>query len=125
MIFDECTPYPVDKEQARESMELSLRWAGRSRRAHGDNPSALFGIVQGGMFPDLRDASLAGLTDIGFDGYAIGGLSVGEPEEERLKILDHVAPRLPDGAAPLSDGRGQARRTSWRRYAAVWTCSTA
>ncbi len=96
MIFDECTPYPVDKDTARKSMELSLRWAERSRRAHGDNPSALFGIVQGGMFPDLRDASLAGLTDIGFDGYAIGGLSVGEPEEERLKILDHVTPRLPD-----------------------------
>ena len=76
-------------------MELSLRWAARSREAHGDNPAALFGIVQGGMHEHLRDASLAGLQDIGFDGYAVGGLSVGEPASERLRILDHLSTRLP------------------------------
>ncbi len=95
MIFDECTPYPATFDEARQSMELSLRWAKRSREAHGDNPNALFGIVQGGMHPELRSASLAGLMDIGFDGYAVGGLSVGEPEEERLKVLDHLRPQLP------------------------------
>ena len=77
-------------------MELSLRWARRSRDAHGDNPNALFGIVQGGMYPEMRQASLAGLTQIGFDGYAIGGLSVGEPAEEREKILDTLTPQMPD-----------------------------
>ena len=86
MIFDECTPYPADKEVAEKSMELSLRWARRSREAHGDNSSALFGIVQGGMFENLRDISLEGLIEIGFDGYAIGGLSVGEPKEDMLRI---------------------------------------
>ena len=95
MIFDECTPYPVEEGVARASMELSLRWARRSREAHGDSAAALFGIVQGGMFPDLRSASLDGLLDIGFDGYAIGGLSVGEPPAERERILDHLGPRLP------------------------------
>lgn len=95
MIFDECTPYPATEAEARTSMELSLRWARRSREAHGDNPAALFGIVQGGMYESLRSDSLAGLVDIGFDGYAIGGLSVGEPEEERLKVLDHLAPEMP------------------------------
>jgi queuine tRNA-ribosyltransferase len=95
MIFDECTPYPATEKQARQSMELSLRWAKRSKDAHGKKPNALFGIVQGGMYPALRDASLHGLTQIGFDGYAIGGLSVGEPEDERLGILDHLQSRLP------------------------------
>jgi queuine tRNA-ribosyltransferase len=95
MIFDECTPYPATEEQARASLELSLRWAARSRAAHRDNPAALFGIVQGGMHPTLREASLAGLAEIGFDGYALGGLSVGEPKEEMRRILDHIAPRLP------------------------------
>jgi len=95
MIFDECTPYPVDAEVARGSMELSLRWARRSRDAHGDNPAALFGIVQGGMYPELRHASLDGLLEIGFDGYAVGGLSVGEPKDERERILDGLAPLLP------------------------------
>ena len=76
-------------------MELSLRWAARSKRAHAGNANALFGIIQGGMYEDLRDRSLAGLTDIGFDGYAIGGLSVGEPKEDMLRILDHVAPQMP------------------------------
>ena len=95
MIFDECTPYPASAEQAETSMQLSLRWAQRSKDAHGDNPAALFGIVQGGMYPELRDASLAGLEQIGFDGYAIGGLSVGEPKEEMIKVLDHTAHQLP------------------------------
>ncbi|NIP73000.1 MAG: tRNA guanosine(34) transglycosylase Tgt [Gammaproteobacteria bacterium] len=95
MIFDECTPYPATEAQARESMELSLRWARRSREAHGDNPAALFGIVQGGMYPELRARSLQGLLDIGFDGYAIGGLSVGEPKAERERILDAITPAMP------------------------------
>jgi queuine tRNA-ribosyltransferase len=95
MIFDECTPYPATEEQARASMELSLRWAERSKRAHADSAAALFGIVQGGMYEHLRDRSLEGLTQIDFDGYAIGGLSVGESREEMLRMLDHVAPRMP------------------------------
>lgn len=95
MIFDECTPHPADEKQARDSLELSLRWAERSKIAHGDNPAALFGIVQGGMYEALREQSLNGLTDIGFDGYAIGGLSVGEPKEDMLRIMSHVAPVMP------------------------------
>lgn len=95
MVFDECTPYPATETVAKLSMELSLRWAARSKEAHGDNPAALFGIVQGGMYPDLRDKSLRGLVDIGFSGYAIGGLSVGEPKEEMFKVLDHITDQLP------------------------------
>ena len=95
MIFDECTPYPATEKEARESMELSLRWAARSKQAHGDNENALFGIVQGGMYPALREASLKGLCDIGFDGYAIGGLSVGEPVELMLDVLDNIVPAMP------------------------------
>jgi len=95
MIFDECTPYPADWDSARLSMELSLRWAERSKSAHGDNPNALFAIVQGGMYEDLRERSLARLSEIGFDGYAIGGLSVGEPKADMRRVLRHVAPRLP------------------------------
>ncbi|HAD31481.1 MAG TPA: tRNA guanosine(34) transglycosylase Tgt [Methylophaga sp.] len=95
MIFDECTPYPADEKTAAISMRLSLRWAARSKAAHGDNPSALFGIVQGGMHEALRDESLAGLTEIGFDGYAIGGLSVGEPKEDMLRILNHLSEKMP------------------------------
>lgn len=95
MIFDECTPYPADRDQAAASMQLSLRWARRSRDAHADSPAALFGIVQGGMYPDLRQESLDGLTEIGFDGYAIGGLSVGEPHEERIQVLDALRPLMP------------------------------
>jgi len=94
MIFDECTPYPATEKEAKDSMELSLRWAKRSLDAHGDNPSALFGIVQGGMYENLR-VSLAGLVDIGFDGYAIGGLSVGEPKEDMVRVLDHLAYKMP------------------------------
>jgi queuine tRNA-ribosyltransferase len=95
MVFDECTPYPADETMARDSMELSLRWAQRCKQAHGDNLAALFGIVQGGMYPQLREASIVGLKDIGFDGYALGGLSVGESEDERVQILESVAPHMP------------------------------
>ena len=95
MVFDECTPYPATHDQAADSMRMSLRWAERSKRAHEGNANALFGIVQGGMYEDLRDESLAGLTAIGFDGYAIGGLSVGEPKDDMARILAHTAPRLP------------------------------
>ncbi len=96
MIFDECTPYPATEEQARTSMELSLRWADRSKIAHGDNPNALFGIIQGGMHPNLRKESVDGLTEIGFDGYAIGGLSVGEPRPERNAMLDVTVEHMPE-----------------------------
>ncbi|MCK9489833.1 MAG: tRNA guanosine(34) transglycosylase Tgt [Xanthomonadales bacterium] len=95
MIFDECTPYPASEPQARESMQLSLRWAERSKRAHEGNANALFGIVQGGMYPALREASAAALCDLGFDGYAIGGLSVGEPAAERDQVLAATVPCLP------------------------------
>lgn len=96
MIFDECTPYPADYHTARQSMELSLRWAKRSKDAHAENPSALFGIVQGGMHHELRMISLEGLTQIGFDGYAIGGLSVGEPKQEMFAVMDQLLPTMPN-----------------------------
>ena len=96
MCFDECTPYPATEKQASESMQLSMRWAARCKDAHGGNPSALFGIVQGGMFEALRQESAQALTGIGFDGYAIGGLSVGEPEEERELVLGYTLPVLPE-----------------------------
>jgi len=107
MIFDECTPYPATETEARHSMELSLRWARRSKTAHGDHPAALFGIVQGGMYPHLRHASIAGLREIGFDGYAIGGLAVGEPLAERLAMLDCTAPLLPEDAPRYLMGVGK------------------
>ena len=94
MVLDECTPYPSEHQQAKTSMELSLRWAKRSRDAHKSD-SALFGIIQGGMHEDLRIESLKGLEDIGFDGIAVGGLSVGEPKEDKTRILNHLAPHLP------------------------------
>ena len=96
MIFDDCTPHPATHKQADKSMHLSLRWAERSRRAFEGSRNALFGIVQGGIYEDLREASLAGLMAIGFEGYAIGGLAVGEPKEDRDRILAHTAPRLPE-----------------------------
>ncbi len=95
MVFDECTPYPATEAEARESMELSMRWAKRCKAAHGDNAGALFGIVQGGMYPSLRLESLDHLTDIGFDGYAIGGMSVGEPKEEMWAVLDAIVSKMP------------------------------
>ncbi|RME34531.1 MAG: tRNA guanosine(34) transglycosylase Tgt [Gammaproteobacteria bacterium] len=95
MVFDECTPYPADEGRSAESMRLSLRWARRCREAHGESTAALFGIVQGGMYPELRAESLAGLMEIGFDGYAVGGLSVGEPKEEMWRVLEALEPALP------------------------------
>jgi len=95
MVFDECTPHPATEQQARRSMELSLRWAARCREAHGDSDAALFGIVQGGMHPVLRRASLAGLLELGFDGYALGGLSVGETAAEREAVIEAVEPAMP------------------------------
>lgn len=113
MVLDECTPYRIDDrpathEEAAMSMRMSLRWAKRSRQAFQDlrNPNALFGIVQGGMYEDLRDESLAGLTGIGFEGYAIGGLSVGEPKEDMMRVLAHITPRLPDHAPRYLMGVG-------------------
>ena len=96
MIFDECTPFPATPKEAKDSMQLSMRWAKRSKDAHGTSPSALFGIIQGGMYENLREESLEGLKEIDFDGYAIGGLSVGEPKEEMLKVLDCVAHKMPE-----------------------------
>ena len=106
MIFDECTPYPLDEREAAASMRLSLRWAERSKRAHGGNNNALFGIVQGGMHEELRDESLRGLQKIGFDGYAIGGLSVGEPKADMQRVLRHTAPQLPSAAPRYLMGVG-------------------
>jgi len=106
MIFDECTGYPATREHAAESMRLSLRWAQRSKLSHADSPNALFGIVQGGMYEDLREESLAGLVALGFDGYAIGGVSVGEPKEEMARIVEHLPRRLPADAPRYLMGVG-------------------
>lgn len=95
MAFDECTPYPATERQARDSMELSMRWAKRCKEAHGNHPSALFGIVQGGMYLDQRLESLAALQALNFDGYAIGGLSVGEPKAEMRHVVEQMGPELP------------------------------
>jgi queuine tRNA-ribosyltransferase len=98
MIFDECTPYPADWDYAKRSMEMSLRWAQRSRDRFDslENKNALFGIIQGGVYEDLRDVSVKGLVEIGFDGYAVGGLAVGEPKEDMHRILEHVCPQIPE-----------------------------
>ncbi len=98
MVFDECTPYPATRDQTADSMRLSLRWAKRSKEEFGrqNNPNALFGIVQSGRMEDLREESLAGLQEIGFHGYAIGGLSVGEPKDDMNRILAHTTPKLPN-----------------------------
>ena len=106
MVLDECTPYPSEHQQAKTSMELSLRWAKRSRDAHKSD-SALFGIVQGGMHEDLRINSLKGLEEIGFDGIAVGGLSVGEPKEDKTRILKHLAPHLPESKPHYLMGVGK------------------
>ena len=95
MIFDDCTPYPARQEQVRASMELSLNWARRCKDAHGDHPSALFGIIQGGMYRELREQSAAGLVEMEFDGYAVGGLSVGEPVDVMMETLEYTAPLMP------------------------------
>jgi len=107
MIFDECTPYPATEREAEESMSLSLRWAKRSKEAFAENPNALFGIVQGGIYPHLRKASLDGLLEIGFDGYALGGLSVGESKEEMFHILDTTANLLPENKPRYVMGVGK------------------
>lgn len=109
MVFDECTPYPATMDEALVSMELSLRWASRSKDAHSDNPAALFGIVQGGMHIPLREKSLQGLIEIGFDGYALGGLSVGEPKHEMQQIVETLAPQLPDTHPRYLMGVGSPR----------------
>lgn len=98
MIFDECTPYPATHEEAKQSMEMSLRWAQRSKDHFEklENQNSLFGIVQGGVYEDLRDVSVEGLTGIGFDGYAVGGLAVGEPKDDMHRILEHTCPQLPE-----------------------------
>lgn len=95
MVFDECTPYPATEQEAKKSMELSMRWAKRCRSAHGNSAAALFGIVQGGMFQELRDESLQRLIEIGFDGYALGGLSVGEPKDQMRNIVEYCGERMP------------------------------
>ena len=107
MAFDECTPYPATAREAADSMRLSMRWARRSREAFADNPNALFGIVQGGVYEDLRQESVAALVDIGFHGYAIGGLAVGEPEDERNAVLDFTVPRLPEASPRYLMGVGR------------------
>ena len=107
MCFDECTPYPATEQQASDSMEMSMRWAARCREAHGQSSSALFGIVQGGMYEGLRQQSACALTEIGFDGYAIGGLSVGEPEHERELVLGYTLPGLPSGKPRYLMGVGR------------------
>jgi len=107
MIFDECTPYPATHLESKDSMELSLRWAQRSKDAHGENPNALFGIVQGGMYEDLREVSINGLKAIDFDGYAIGGLSVGEPKADMIRILDHTVPLIPENKPRYLMGVGK------------------
>ena len=106
MVFDECTAYPATLDEAERSMRMSLRWAERSKRAHEGNANALFGIVQGGMYPRLRDESLAGLAAIGFDGYAVGGVSVGEPKDEMQAIVEHAGPRLSQDAPRYLMGVG-------------------
>lgn len=109
MQFDECTPYTAAGAQVADSMRLSARWAARCKHAHGDHPAALFGIVQGGMTPSLRAESLGRLTDIGFSGYGIGGLSVGESERERLTVLDALVPAMPFSAPRYLMGVGTPR----------------
>jgi len=108
MSFDECTPYPATWEEAKKSMEMSMRWAERSKKAFISRPGyALFGIVQGGVYADLRKASIEALTDIGFDGYAIGGLAVGEGQEIMFKVLDEIMPYMPENAPRYLMGVGK------------------
>lgn len=126
MIFDECTPYPADWDYAKRSMEMSLRWAKRSRERFDSlgNKNALFGIIQGSVYEDLRDISVKGLVDIGFDGYAVGGLAVGEPKADMHRILEHVCPQIPADKPRYLMGVGKPE--DWlRAYVAVSICLTA
>jgi queuine tRNA-ribosyltransferase len=111
MVFDDCTAFPATESEARTSMELSLRWARRSHDAYfaSDPPGTLWGIVQGGLYPGLRAASAEGLRAIGFEGYAVGGLAVGEPEEERIRVLDETVPQLPAAQPRYLMGVGRPR----------------
>ncbi len=110
MAFDECTPFPASEDEVRTSMELSMRWAARSKAAFVPRQGyALFGIVQGGVHAALRQGSAARLRDIGFDGYAVGGLAIGEGQEVTFAVLDATVPALPEDAPALSDGGGPAR----------------
>lgn len=124
MVFDECTPHTVTRDVVHESMQLSLRWAARSKRAHEGNRNALFGIVQGGVHADLRAQSARGLIDIGFDGYAIGGLAVGETEAERNRTLDSTVPVLPDNCPRylMGVGRPQDIMEAVRRGVDMFDC---
>jgi len=124
MAFDECTPYPASEAEAMASLELTSRWAARSRDAHGDSPGALFGIVQGGIYPQLREASYQALSKVGFDGYAIGGLAVGESEAERIAVLDHLAPSLPEDRPRylMGVGRPQDILEAVRRGVDIFDC---
>ena len=116
MVFDECTAHPVTQSQARESMELSARWAARSRSAHAGSEAALFGIVQGGMYADLRRESLERLAELGFDGYAVGGLSVGESKDEMAAVLDALLPHMPHDRPRYLMGVGTPGRSGCRGW---------
>lgn len=109
MIFDECTPFPATHDEARKSMQMSARWAKRSRDEFNklENPNSLFGIIQGGIYEDLRDESLEKLADIGFDGYAVGGLAVGEPKADMHRILEHICPKIPENKPRYLMGVGK------------------
>ena len=109
MQFDECTPYPATEIEAKKSLELSLRWAKRCLDTNKNHPNALFGIVQGGMYNHLREYSLSELVKLDFDGYAIGGLSVGEPKDEMLKVLDNIAHKMPENKPRYLMGVGTPR----------------
>lgn len=124
MVFDECTQYPATLAEAERSMELSVRWARRSKAAHEGNPAAQFGIVQGGVFATLRKASLKALVEIGFDGYAIGGLAVGEPPAERIATLDALLPLMPTQAPRylMGVGRPEDLVESVRRGVDMFDC---
>ncbi|VAW51759.1 Queuine tRNA-ribosyltransferase [hydrothermal vent metagenome] len=124
MVFDECTPYPATEKEAKDSMQLSMRWAQRCKVAHEGNSSALFGIVQGGMYEDLRHESVEGLTKLDFNGYAIGGLSVGEPVDERNTVLDFTIPKLPTDKPRylMGVGRPQDIIESVRRGIDMFDC---
>lgn len=126
MIFDECTPYPATFDYAKKSMEMSLRWAKRSRDRFDEleNPNALFGIIQGGIYEELRKVSVEKLVEIGFDGYAVGGLAVGEPKEDMHRILEYVCPQIPADKPRYLMGVGKPEDLV-EGFAVVLICLTA